>query len=215
MSRKSGDLASEVARYLSRCVRDGECAVLPGTDRYGDLSYNRGSRIKAHRASYIVHKGPIPDGMVVRHACDNPPCVNPDHLDVGTDLDNMADMVRRGRSCIGLKQHSAAIPPDAIMRAVSEYLSGGQSQAALARKYGVAQSTLGRWIRAEARMDVPLAGVKVGKGSRIATGIQPCGTRAGYIRHRHDGEPICEPCRQANIAYFRAYREKQRRLISP
>ena len=53
--------------------------------------------IKAHRVSYELFKGPIPIGHVIRHTCDNPPCVRPDHLLTGTHVDNMRDKMERGR----------------------------------------------------------------------------------------------------------------------
>lgn len=53
---------------------------------------------RVHRLMWAMHNGPIPEGAVVRHRCDNPPCVNPDHLEIGTHDQNMQDMVDRKRS---------------------------------------------------------------------------------------------------------------------
>jgi hypothetical protein len=58
----------------------------------------RYSSFTAHRVAYSEATGPIPDGMLIRHRCDNPKCVNPAHLEVGTPLENMLDMAERGRS---------------------------------------------------------------------------------------------------------------------
>lgn len=63
---------------------------------YGEIG-SKGKHIKAHRLSYQLHRGDIPSEMVVMHICDNPSCVNPYHLSVGTQADNIQDMIRKGR----------------------------------------------------------------------------------------------------------------------
>lgn len=64
---------------------------------YG-LIWRGGNNVGAHRISWEIHVGPIPDGLFVLHRCDNPPCVRPDHLFLGTQADNIHDMVAKGRN---------------------------------------------------------------------------------------------------------------------
>lgn len=63
---------------------------------YGSIVY-KGKHLGAHRAVWIATKGPIPDGMLVLHTCDRPPCCNPDHLFIGTHQDNTQDMIEKDR----------------------------------------------------------------------------------------------------------------------
>lgn len=64
---------------------------------YGDIQVN-GKHVRAHRLSYEIHNGKIPAGMYVLHSCDDPGCVNPEHLHLGTPADNMREMVERNRN---------------------------------------------------------------------------------------------------------------------
>jgi hypothetical protein len=92
------------------------CWVWTGaTDGYGyGLMRFHGKVIRSHRVAYLVHRGPIPAGLVVRHDCDNPPCVNPSHLRLGTRVDNNRDRDKRGRHVpqIG-EEHPLAILTEA------------------------------------------------------------------------------------------------------
>lgn len=64
---------------------------------YGKLGSHGRHMLSAHRLFYTFYKGEIPEGMSVCHKCDTPPCVNPDHLFLGTPLDNARDRERKGR----------------------------------------------------------------------------------------------------------------------
>ena len=89
-------------RFESKCEPEptSGCWLWTGAvdgDGYGVL-YNSGDDRKTHRISWMIRFGPIPKGMSVLHKCDNPPCVNPDHLFLGTALDNMHDAMKKGRA---------------------------------------------------------------------------------------------------------------------
>lgn len=71
----------------------------PKNPGYGQFRYSM-KRERAHRASWLIHKGEIPKGLNVLHKCDNRLCSNPDHLFLGTTLDNNRDMIKKGRSPI-------------------------------------------------------------------------------------------------------------------
>lgn len=80
---------------------DGDCIIWTGSiqgNGYGRVSNGTKVATTAHRFAYEITYGPVPDGMFVLHRCDRPSCVNPEHLFVGSHMDNMADMRAKGRS---------------------------------------------------------------------------------------------------------------------
>jgi HNH endonuclease len=108
--------------------------------KYGYIQkvQNGEGRIYAHRVSWVLHNGPIPDGMWVLHKCDNQPCCNPRHLFVGTPKDNGADMSIKGRSkapkgddCVRRKLDSGQVAEIRLRHAA------GETRKSLAQEFGV------------------------------------------------------------------------------
>lgn len=104
---------------------------------------------KAHRFSYELHNGKIPNGMMVCHKCDNPGCVNPNHLFLGTQKDNTEDRRKKGRvvSAGGEKHGMAKLNRKQVEKIKKEYSTGNFSQAFLGKKYGVNQTMIGFIVR--------------------------------------------------------------------
>lgn len=95
---------SDDCHMTANTNRTAECWTWAGEidkDGYGVVKFSGGRRTKAHRAAYESAKGQIPEGMMVCHSCDNPSCVNPGHLFVGTALINKTDCVTKGRHVHG------------------------------------------------------------------------------------------------------------------
>lgn len=97
---KSSAIEERFWRYVDKAGPD-ECWVWTGAKagEYGRVSV-KGVGFGAHRISYEMAKGPIPPGFIILHSCDNPPCVNPSHLRVGTHTDNVHDMLEKGRGVV-------------------------------------------------------------------------------------------------------------------
>jgi hypothetical protein len=103
----------------------------------GAQKYTR-KRIYAHRLSWELHYGPIPDKLEVCHRCDNPPCVNPRHLFLGTHAENQRDMAEKARSQRGERQHRARLTEFAVR----EIMASTESNIVLGRRFGVNDATI-------------------------------------------------------------------------
>ncbi len=143
-------ITEPIVRFMRKVEKDSvsECwnwTAFRGKDGYG--SFGVGPRSEgielAHRWSYAHHVGPIPDGLYVLHHCDNPSCVNPDHLFVGTQADNVHDMWAKGR---GPKVRPGKLSPEHRAEIKSLYSTGLWTLAALGRRYGVSYVSIKRWI---------------------------------------------------------------------
>jgi hypothetical protein len=114
---------------------------------YGYVQRNM-RRYLAHRIAFELTFGPIPDGLFVCHHCDNPPCVNPAHLFVGTQAENMADMAAKGRhrSRGGQngERHPQAKLTDAQVDTIRVLLTGPESTRQIAERYGVSRSLISK-----------------------------------------------------------------------
>ena len=88
-----------IERFIQRTTRRGSCLLWTGArNNYGyGVVRSDGRLMLAHRLSYLLHRGPIPDGAILRHHCDTPACVAPWHLTPGTHSENLFDAYARGR----------------------------------------------------------------------------------------------------------------------
>ncbi len=97
---------------------------------------SKGKGLSAHRYAWERANGPIANGLLVLHRCDNPPCINPDHLFLGDHADNMADKVAKGRQQKGEQCPIARLTAALVRELRKRYLAGGISYKALAAEYG-------------------------------------------------------------------------------
>jgi hypothetical protein len=121
---------------------------------YGHVRWN-GKLVKVHRLAAHLWLGfDLDSPQMILHSCDNPSCFNPAHLRPGTGADNARDMVERGRQFvpgIGGERHWAARLTDAQIADICKRRATGETQTALAREYGVRQSTISRIVNGKRR----------------------------------------------------------------
>jgi len=136
-------------RFWSKVDTSGECwnwTASTDHDGYGYFAIGL-KTAKSHRVSWEISNGPIPAGMHVLHKCDNPRCVRPSHLFLGTNSDNMSDKVTKRRQARGVRHGHAALNVIDVwlMRKACELLPVSQRQ--VARTWGVDQKTVNNLVR--------------------------------------------------------------------
>jgi hypothetical protein len=138
--------------WLGMIDKDGY-GSFPITRKEAAAKGHTGRQRRAHRASYEMHVGPIPDGLCVLHRCDNRACVNPAHLYVGTDADNVADMHARGRArptgAPGPRHPKAKLTPDDVIAIRSIYRSNVVTQREIGIAFGIVQAYVSRILRGD------------------------------------------------------------------
>jgi hypothetical protein len=146
-------------RFWSKVKKTETCWLWIGAkDRYGygQLVVNRKKKLASH-VSWMLSHGEFPKGLWVLHKCDNPACVRPDHLFLGTRLDNVADMCKKGRAATG-QNHGSKLHPERIARHErsgmaklttesvktirEKYQTGKYSNRKLAQEYGVTHTNI-------------------------------------------------------------------------
>lgn len=111
---------------------------------YGQIRDESGRQRPAHRIAYDLVVDDIPEGMLVLHSCDNPPCINPAHLFLGTGQDNMDDMWMKERAnpAIGLQLPQTKLTPDEVKQIKLLLLEDTMEGNELAYKFGVSPQTI-------------------------------------------------------------------------
>jgi hypothetical protein len=130
---EEGPIEGSPCQIWQRCCSDGGY----GWVRYGDFNY------LAHRLMWVDANGPIPDGLQVRHRCDRPACISLDHLELGTQQDNMNDMKERGRapSHVG-SQNGHRVLNESDVRRILQLIEEGKSYGIVASEFRVGSDVI-------------------------------------------------------------------------
>jgi len=134
---------------------DGGCWIWLGyqTDRmYGQFYYYENGKqitVQATAYSWFLYAGrPVPNGLLVCHKCDHPYCVNPHHLFLGTNQDNMQDMIDKERQCKGEDCHSSKLTKE-LVQEIRLLSARGLSNRQLGKQFGVSHTNIGCILRGE------------------------------------------------------------------
>lgn len=142
----------EIKGFLKRMSKSTTCDCWNWIGRKKETGYGRynfrGKTWRAHRFSFLIHHGEIPHGLHVLHSCDNPSCVNPKHLSLGTHQENIAQMDSRGRRYKRprkqrvLKGRQRKLTSEKVSEIRRKYFGGLSTKADLAREFGVSNGSI-------------------------------------------------------------------------
>ena len=128
----SGKAQDPIKRFFSRFSKSANCWEWLGAKTptgYGKIMVN-GRLMYAHRFSYLHHFGNLDNSLHICHHCDNPSCVNPEHLFAGTIADNFKDMAKKGRA------HRGQFSVEQI-KEIKNRISAGETKRSIAKSFGV------------------------------------------------------------------------------
>ena len=133
-------------RFWEKVQKSDGCWLwIGGRDSRGYGAFKAERMTKAHRYSWELHFGKIQNGLFVLHRCDNPPCVCPDHLFLGTHLENMADMRAKDRSHRGERQYMARLTERAV-REIRAAAARGENYGEIAKRFGVCRANVSQVV---------------------------------------------------------------------
>ncbi len=139
-------------RFMQKVDNDWHWIGAKNKDGYGQIKVD-GVQMGAHVISYELFNGSVPEGMFILHSCDDPSCVNPEHLRLGTHLENMKDRMKSGhyKNMIGSNNMNAKMSDSQVLEIRNLYAEGNMSQSEIAKMFGIHQTQVSRYVRNETR----------------------------------------------------------------
>lgn len=136
-------------RFWRKVDKSGKCWLWIGKTKhrqgYGFI-YRANRNMLTHRWAWLIERGAIPDGMMVLHKCDNPSCVNPEHLFLGTQTDNMRDMANKGRGVYpdtsGENNGGSKLTVETVKEIRKLYQPRKMSCTMLGKKFNISRATI-------------------------------------------------------------------------